>query len=124
MKLWTLQNELPVKGEFYTTLKNKTREMIAKVIVIQGHINFPPLICKDSLEELGMLQIYEDGSFGKPNRFKIQDTETSGEASSNDGEETREKSRRDRNDNDKRRASSSEAGRYSSMRSEGSSESA
>ena len=34
MKLRTLQNELPVKGEFYTTLKNKTRKTIAKVIVI------------------------------------------------------------------------------------------
>ena len=76
-----------------------------------------------------MLQISEDGSFGKPNRLKIQDTETSGEASSDDsanarGEETREKSRRVRNDDDRRRAPSSEAGRYSTMRSEGSSESA
>ena len=129
MKLRTLQNELPVKGEFYTTLKNKTREMIAKVIVIRGHISSPPLICKDSLEELGMLQICEDGSFGKPNRLKIQDTETSGEASSDDsanarGEETRQKSRRVRNDDDRRRAPSSEAGRYSTMRSEGSNESA
>ena len=61
MKLRMLQNELPEKGEFYTTLKNKTCETIAKVIVIRGHINSPPLICKDSLEELGILQICEDG---------------------------------------------------------------
>ena len=33
MKLRTLQNELPVKGEFYTTLKSKTRETIAKEVI-------------------------------------------------------------------------------------------
>ena len=38
MKLSTLQNELPMKGEFVTTLQNKTRETRAKIIVIRGHI--------------------------------------------------------------------------------------
>ena len=73
--------------------------------------------------------ICERGSLGKPNRLKIQDTETSGEASSDDsadarGVETTEKSRSVRIDDDRRRKSSSEARKYSTMRSEGSSKSA
>ena len=61
--------------------------------------------------------------------MKIQDYETSSEALSNGsadarGEKMREKSRRVRNDDDRRRACSSEAGRYSTIRSEGSSKSA
>ena len=72
MKLSTLQNELPVKGEFATTLRNQTRETRAKIIVICGHINSPPLISKESLIELGMLEIREDGSLGKANDMKIQ----------------------------------------------------
>ena len=72
MKLSTLQNKLPVKGEFVTTLRNKTRETRAKIVVIRGHINSPPLISKETLMELGMLEIREDGSLLKANNMKIQ----------------------------------------------------
>ena len=77
IKLSTLQNELPVKGEFVTTLRNKTCGTLAKIVVIRGHINSPPLISKGTLMELGMLEIREDGSLGQPNHMKIQDATTS-----------------------------------------------
>ena len=77
MKLSTLQNELPVKGEFFTTLRNKTRGTRAKIVVIRGHINSPPLISKGTLMELGMLEIREDGSLGKSNDMKIQNDTSS-----------------------------------------------
>ena len=72
IKLSTLQNNLPVKGEFITTLRNKTRGTLAKVVVIKGRINSPPLFSKTTLIELGMLQICEDGSLGRPNSMRIQ----------------------------------------------------
>ena len=36
-------------------------------------MNLTPLISNETLQELGMLQICEDGSFGKPNSMRIQD---------------------------------------------------
>ena len=70
IKLSTLQNELPVKGEFVTTLRNQTRGTLAKIVVIRGHINSPPLISKGTLMELGMLEIRENGSLGKCKALK------------------------------------------------------
>ena len=72
IKLSTLQNELPLKGEFVTTLRNETSGTLAKIVVIRGHINSPPLISKGTLMELGMLEIREDGSLGKRNDMRIQ----------------------------------------------------
>ena len=73
IKLSTLQNNLPVKGEFITTLRNKTRGTLAEVVVIKGKINSPPLISKTILIELGMLQICYK-SLGRPNNMRIQNS--------------------------------------------------
>ena len=54
-KLSILQTSLPVKGEFITTVRNATRGVEAKKVVIKGKINSPPLIGKKTLIELGML---------------------------------------------------------------------
>ncbi|CAC5422300.1 unnamed protein product [Mytilus coruscus] len=56
-KLSTLQSSLPVKGEFITTVRNATRGIKTRMIVIRGKNNSPPLIGKKTLIELGMLQI-------------------------------------------------------------------
>ena len=72
-KLNTLQSELPVKGEFTTTIRNKTRGARARFVVVKGRINSPPLISKDTLQELGMLQIRGDGSFAEINDLRIQE---------------------------------------------------
>ena len=69
-----LQNDLQVKGEFRTILRNKNRGTEAKILVIKGRINSAPLISKSTSEELGMLMICTDGSFRKQNELRIQDT--------------------------------------------------
>lgn len=70
-KLRTLQNELPVKGQFDAVLRNQTCGKRTTFIVIKGRINAPPLISKNTLIQLGMLQIREDGSFGSQNDMCI-----------------------------------------------------
>ena len=72
-KLNTLQSELPVKGKFTTTIRNKTRGARARFVVVKGKINSPPLISKDTFQELGMVQIREDGSFAETNNLRIQE---------------------------------------------------
>ena len=42
-KLNTLQNKLPVKGEFKTVVRNETRGVATEFIVVKGRINSPPL---------------------------------------------------------------------------------
>ena len=69
----TLQSELPVKGEFTTTIRNKTCGATARFVVVKGRINSPLLISKDTLQELGMLEIREDGSFAEINDLRIQE---------------------------------------------------
>lgn len=73
VKLSTLQNELPVKGEFTATIRNQTCGAVARFVVTKGRINSPPLISKSTLQELGMLQIREDGTFAETNDLKIQE---------------------------------------------------
>ncbi|CAC5379939.1 unnamed protein product [Mytilus coruscus] len=73
IKLNTLQNSLPIKGEFKTIIRNKTCGTETKSIVVKGKINSPPLISKSTLIELGMLLIRADGSFAKTNHLKITD---------------------------------------------------
>ena len=70
-KLRTLQNELPVKGQFDAVLRNQTCGKRTTFIVIKGRKNSPPLINKNTLIQLGMLQIKEDGSFGSQNDMCI-----------------------------------------------------
>ena len=72
-KLTPLQSELCAKGEFTATTRNKTYGTVARFVVVKGRINSPPLIGKDTLQELGMLQISEDGSFAETNNLRIQD---------------------------------------------------
>ena len=72
-KLNTLQSEVPVKGEFTTTIRNKIRGARARFLVVKGRINSPPLIGKDTLQELGMLHIRGDGSFAEINDLRIQE---------------------------------------------------
>ncbi|CAC5388305.1 unnamed protein product [Mytilus coruscus] len=71
-KLSTLQSSLPVKGEFISTVKNATRGIKTRIIVIKGEINSPSLIGKKTIIELGMLQIKEDGTLKEPNDLGIQ----------------------------------------------------
>ena len=74
VKLHTPQNELLIKGEFEAILRNQTCGKPTKFLVIKGRINSPPLIIyisKNTLMELGMLQIKEDGSFAVQNEMRI-----------------------------------------------------
>ncbi|VDI61580.1 Hypothetical predicted protein [Mytilus galloprovincialis] len=76
IKLSTLQNSLPIKGEFTRlSLRNKTCGTETRFIVVKGKINSPPLISKSTLIELGMIQIRTDGSFVKTNQLRIPDSE-------------------------------------------------
>ena len=72
IKLSTLQSELPVKGEFTATDCCNCRT-VTRFVVVRGRINYPPLISKNTLQELGMLQIREDGSFAETNALRIQE---------------------------------------------------
>ncbi|XP_028407514.1 uncharacterized protein LOC114530123 [Dendronephthya gigantea] len=72
-KLSTLQSKLVVKGEFKATVKNRTCGTVARFVVVKGRINSPPLISKNTLFKLGMLQIREDGSFAEKNNMRIAD---------------------------------------------------
>ncbi|CAG2253961.1 unnamed protein product [Mytilus edulis] len=72
IKLSTLQNSLSIKGEFKTTIRNKTCGTETKFIVVKGKINSPPLISKSTLMELGMLEIRTD-VFVKKNQLRIPD---------------------------------------------------
>ena len=76
IKLMTLQNELPIKGEFSAIVRNKTCGIQSRFLVVKGRINSPPLISKSTLTELGMLQIRYDGSFAEPNSLHIPGKET------------------------------------------------
>ncbi|CAG2249249.1 unnamed protein product [Mytilus edulis] len=78
--LSTLQNSLPVKGEFKTIVRNETCGMETKFIVIQGRINSPPLLSRATLKELGMMEIRPDGSFAEPNDLKVTNEKTNEDA--------------------------------------------
>ena len=73
VKLIILQSGLPVKGEFTATVRNETCGAVARFVAVRGKINSPPLIGKSTLQEFGMLQIREDGSFAETNDLKIQE---------------------------------------------------
>ena len=74
VQLTALQNELPVKGEFNTVVRNNTRGVKTKIIVVHGRMNSPPILSKNTLQELGMLEIRSDGSLGEINHLRITDT--------------------------------------------------
>lgn len=72
INLRTLTSNLPVKGQFTATVRNTTRGKQAQFIVIDERINSPPLLCKDTLEQLGMIEIREDGSLKEQNEEQIK----------------------------------------------------
>ena len=52
IKLMTLQNELPIKGEFSAIVRNQTCGIKSRFLEVRGRINSPPLISKSTLTEL------------------------------------------------------------------------
>ena len=74
--LKTLQSDLAVKGEFTTTLRNKNRGMQSKFSVIQGKMDSPPLLSKNTLLELGMLKIDPEGTLKETNELRIKTVKT------------------------------------------------
>ena len=72
VKLRTLASDLPVKGQFTATIRNNTRGQDAQFVVINKKINSPPLLCKNTLEQLGMLEIRADGSLKEENEKRIK----------------------------------------------------
>ena len=52
IKLMTLQNELPIKGEFGAIVRNKTCGIHSRFLVVKGRIKSPTLISKSTLTEL------------------------------------------------------------------------
>lgn len=57
--------------KFTATTRNKTCGTRARFVIVKGRIHFPPLINKDTLLELGMLHIREDGLFAEMNDQQI-----------------------------------------------------
>ena len=70
--LKTLQSTLTVKGEFQTTLRNRNRGTTTKLLVIEGKMDSPPLLCKNTLVELGMLRIEPRGTLKETNELRIK----------------------------------------------------
>ncbi|CAB4037535.1 Hypothetical predicted protein [Paramuricea clavata] len=84
VKLNTLKEKLPVKGECIVTIENETRITQAPMVIIKGKINSLPLIGRTTLEELGMVKIDETGRLKEPNKpsgtcniRKLQETQSS-----------------------------------------------
>ena len=72
IKLKTLTEDLPVIGECDVTLENETRKTQAKIAIIQGTIDSLPLLGRQTLEELGMIQFDATGGLKEPNRDELQ----------------------------------------------------
>ena len=70
--LRTLQSTLTVKGEFQTTLRNRNQGTTTKFLVIEGKMDSPPLLCKNTLVELGMLRIEPRGTLKETNELRIK----------------------------------------------------
>ena len=67
VKLHTLQHKLEVKGEFQTVIRNETCGKPVRFVVVFGRIQSPPLISKETLMDLGMLEIRPDGDLADLN---------------------------------------------------------
>ncbi len=68
IKLNTLKEKLPVKGECNVTIENETRQTQVPLVIVEGKINSLPLIGRATLEELGMVKIDESGRLKEPNK--------------------------------------------------------
>lgn len=71
-QLSTLNSGLIVKGVFPVTLGNKTRGIRTKMYVVRGKMKSKPLLSRDTLEDLGMLEIRQDGSLRERNEKRIK----------------------------------------------------
>ena len=67
-----LQTDLEVKGKFQVILRNKNRGIKTKFLVVKGNIDSPPLICKKTLLDLGMLEIEPEGTLRETNELRIK----------------------------------------------------
>ena len=74
--LKTLQSDLVVKGEFPATLRNNNRGTESKFLVIEGKMDSPPQLCKNTHLELGMLKIDPEGTLREPNDLRIKSVKT------------------------------------------------
>lgn len=72
IKLRNLQTRLPVRGCFETTIRNATCGIRTQFVIMDGKMNSPPLLSRDTLTQLGMMKIKEDGSFAAPNDLRIR----------------------------------------------------
>ena len=72
IKLKILTEDLPVIGECDVTLENEMRKTQAKIAIIQGTIDSLPLLGRQTLEELGMIQFDATGGLKEPNRDELQ----------------------------------------------------
>ena len=70
--LKTLQSDLVVKGEFHTTIRIKNRGAKSKFLGIEGKMDSPPLLSKNTLIGLGMIKIDRDGTPKETNEFRIK----------------------------------------------------
>ena len=68
VKLNTLKEKLPVKGECMVTIENETRITQAPLVIVEGKINSLPLLGRTTLEELGMVKIDVKGRLKEPNK--------------------------------------------------------
>ena len=64
--LKTLQSDLVVKGELHTTIRIKNRGAKSKFLVIEGKMDSPRLLSKNTLIGLGMIKIDRDGTPKEP----------------------------------------------------------
>ena len=74
VKLHNLKTELPVKGQVDATVRNATCGVNTKFIILKGRMNSPPLLGRETLIKLGMIQIKPDGSFAETNDLRIRAT--------------------------------------------------
>jgi hypothetical protein len=77
--LKTLQSTLAVKGEFRTILRNCNRGTTSKFLVTEGKMDSPPLLCKNTLIELGMLKIEPHGTLRETNELRIHSVKATGD---------------------------------------------
>ena len=76
-KIRALQSKLQIKREFPVSIRNKTRGVKTKFILIKRKMDSLPPICKYLLLELGMLKIEPEGKLKEPNDLRIKTVKTS-----------------------------------------------
>ena len=59
--LQTVQSKLKAKGEFTAIISNEHNQVEAKILVLEGHIQSPPLLGKQTSQDLGFLRIDKEG---------------------------------------------------------------